>query len=53
MLQEVGTELENPQQIQEWKANLRTEWVHYQAIRDALAERKQEYFSEEQPISAP
>ncbi len=53
MLQEVGTELENSEQIQEWKANLRTEWVHYQAIRDALAERKQKYFSEEQPISAP
>tara|TARA_Y100000589_G_scaffold212531_1_gene200292 strand:+ start:371 stop:2002 length:1632 start_codon:yes stop_codon:yes gene_type:complete len=53
MLQEVGTELEDSEQILEWKANLRTEWVHYQAIRDALAERKQEYFSEQQPISTP
>ncbi len=53
MLQEAGVEIENPEQIQEWKSNLRTEWVHYQAIREALAERKQNYFAEEQPISSP
>ena len=36
-----------PEQIQEWKSNLRTEWVHYQAIRNALAERKQSYFDDQ------
>ena len=52
MLQESGAELEDPEQIQEWKSNLRTEWLHYQAIREALAERKQSYFGEQQPISS-
>ena len=53
LLQESGSELEDPEQIQEWKSNLRTEWVHYQAIRETLAERKKSFFTEEQAITSP
>ena len=53
LLQESGSELEDPEQIQEWKSNLRTEWVHYQAIRETLAERKKSFFTDEQAITSP
>ena len=53
LLQESGSELEDPVQIQEWKSNLRTEWVHYQAIRETLAERKKSFFTDEQAITSP
>ena len=53
LLQESGSELEDPEQIQEWKSNLRIEWVHYQAIRETLAERKKSFFTEEQAITSP
>lgn len=52
MLQEAGVELEDPQQKLEWKANLRTEWIHYQAIRQTLTSRKQEHFQSNHPIES-
>jgi len=52
MLQEAGTEVEDAQQKMEWQANLRAEWIHYQAIRQTLNSRKQEHFQNDSVLSS-
>lgn len=52
MLQEAGTEIEDAQQKMEWQANLRAEWIHYQAIRQTLNSRKQEHFQNDSVLSS-